>query len=279
VKNFYIFNKKGLFYVVVICTTFALCTFKTFAQTYGSSNYGDNPYGENSLPSPSISPSPSPSPSSSPSPSPSPSPSSSPSSIGPQYGSYSVQSILRQTQARSTGQSNNSLNISKLSNTTRNLTISTKGDDVKDLQRFLIYKNYLEPGNDTGYYGKFTSASVKLYQISLGIKPTGTLGPLTRSAIEKEINGGKSSNKFSTPLSLGLSHTEVRKLQEVLGTLPDIYPEQKVTGYYGPLTKKAVEKFQLEYKIVSSKTEPGFGKVGPKTREKLNELTATSSER
>jgi len=54
-----------------------------------------------------------------------------------------------------------------------------------------------------------------------------------------------------------------------------LYPEGLITGYFGPLTEKAVQRFQLKYKIVNSKTpesDPGYGYVGPKTRGKLNEL-------
>lgn len=53
-----------------------------------------------------------------------------------------------------------------------------------------------------------------------------------------------------------------------------IYPEGKVTGYYGTLTQAAVERFQVKYQIVSSGTPEttGYGQVGPTTRNKLNEV-------
>ncbi|HEY4495088.1 MAG TPA: peptidoglycan-binding domain-containing protein [Candidatus Paceibacterota bacterium] len=76
---------------------------------------------------------------------------------------------------------------------------------------------------------------------------------------------------FVRPLALGLSHGDVRKLQEALKTDSLVYPEGRVTGYFGSLTLKAVQKFQEKYGIASS-GEPGYGNVGPKTREKLNEL-------
>jgi peptidoglycan hydrolase-like protein with peptidoglycan-binding domain len=61
-------------------------------------------------------------------------------------------------------------------------------------------------------------------------------------------------------------------LQTLLATKPEIYPEGLITGYFGQLTKKAVQKFQLNYKVVGSKNDPGFGFVGPKTRAKLQEI-------
>jgi peptidoglycan hydrolase-like protein with peptidoglycan-binding domain len=72
----------------------------------------------------------------------------------------------------------------------------------------------------------------------------------------------------------GLSHEEVKLLQEILRTDPEIYPEGLITGYFGPLTQNAVKKFQKKFGIVSS-GEPestGYGLVGPRTRAKINEL-------
>ena len=53
-----------------------------------------------------------------------------------------------------------------------------------------------------------------------------------------------------------------------------IYPEGKVTGYYGKLTFKAVQKFQCQYNIICSGTPEttGYGIAGPKTRNKINEI-------
>ncbi len=76
-------------------------------------------------------------------------------------------------------------------------------------------------------------------------------------------------------LKLGSSGEEVKKLQEFLVKYPDLYPEGLVTGYFGPLTKRAVRRFQEKYNIVSSGDEAttGFGSVEPKTRAKLELLS------
>ena len=76
---------------------------------------------------------------------------------------------------------------------------------------------------------------------------------------------------FIRPLALGLRHADVSKLQEALKTDSSVYPEGVVSGYFGPLTLKAVQKFQEKYGIASSGVA-GYGNVGPKTRVKLNEL-------
>jgi len=63
-----------------------------------------------------------------------------------------------------------------------------------------------------------------------------------------------------------MSGTEVRYLQKVLALDPKIYPEGRVSGYFGPLTEAAVKRFQKKYGIRTT------GEVGPLTRTKLNEL-------
>lgn len=56
---------------------------------------------------------------------------------------------------------------------------------VIELQKILIAKNFLvsEP---TGYFGVLTEAAVKKYQASKGIEQTGTVGPITRAALNAE---------------------------------------------------------------------------------------------
>ncbi len=76
---------------------------------------------------------------------------------------------------------------------------------------------------------------------------------------------------FVRPMALGLRHNDVTNLQNVLKADSSIYPEGKVTGYFGPATLKAVQKFQEKYGIAAPGAV-GYGLVGPKTRAKLNEL-------
>ena len=69
----------------------------------------------------------------------------------------------------------------------------------------------------------------------------------------------------------GSDNAQVSDLQEFLAKYPDIYPEGIVSGYFGPLTKKAVEKFQEKYGIAKA-GEPGYGQVGPLTSAQINNL-------
>jgi peptidoglycan hydrolase-like protein with peptidoglycan-binding domain len=65
----------------------------------------------------------------------------------------------------------------------------------------------------------------------------------------------------------------VTVLQGLLATDPSIYPEGKITGYYGALTIKAVQNFQKKYGIISGGSlADGFGRVGPKTLAKIKEI-------
>jgi len=76
---------------------------------------------------------------------------------------------------------------------------------------------------------------------------------------------------FTKTLYLGVSGSDVSHLQEFLAEDPAIYPEGKVTGYFGVLTLKAVQRFQKKYGIAKA-GDPGYGYVGPLTRAKLNSL-------
>lgn len=74
-------------------------------------------------------------------------------------------------------------------------------------------------------------------------------------------------------LSIGSSGDDVRALQEFLASDPALYPEANVSGYYGSLTRAAVQRFQEKYGIAFPGV-PGYGNVGPKTREKIKDLTS-----
>ena len=89
---------------------------------------------------------------------------------------------------------------------------------------------------------------------------------------------GKSSSSFifTSFLTLGSEGEEVRQLQQLLKDQGSaIYPEGKVTGYFGSLTRKAVIRFQEKYAsetLTPSGFVKGTGYVGPYTRKKLNSL-------
>lgn len=84
-----------------------------------------------------------------------------------------------------------------------------------------------------------------------------------KSQITSEI---QSTLQLARQLSLGMTGDDVKLLQQILATDPDIYPEGLTTGYFGSLTEKAVKKFQAKFGIDQA------GRVGPQTLTRLNQL-------
>ncbi len=77
---------------------------------------------------------------------------------------------------------------------------------------------------------------------------------------------GAQTAGFSRDLDLGSRGADVSRLQTLLSTDGNVYPEGIVTGYFGNLSKAAVERFQAGYGI------PVVGRVGPMTRGRLNSV-------
>jgi len=100
------------------------------------------------------------------------------------------------------------------------------------------------------------------------------------TATQTEVATIKEELRLTKTLKLGMTDAEVSKLQSFLKTMPDVYPEGLVTGYYGQLTAKAVKKFQE--KNAGDVLKPlglseGTGVVGEKTMEKMNKVIAESA--
>lgn len=84
------------------------------------------------------------------------------------------------------------------------------------------------------------------------------------SALQKERDTVLSEITLS--LRQGSQGDQVKIIQALLASDPSIYPEGIVSGFYGALTRKAVERFQEKNGFES------VGSIGPKTRAKFNEL-------
>ncbi len=90
----------------------------------------------------------------------------------------------------------------------RNLSFGSRGQDVVELQNFLIAQGDLAAGNNTGYFGKLTEAAVKSFQkrndiVSSGTPKTtgyGAVGPKTRAKIAR-VCAGSGSAATSVPVS------------------------------------------------------------------------------
>lgn len=70
----------------------------------------------------------------------------------------------------------------------RDLYFGMRNDaDVKRLQEFLIAKNFLDSGSNTGNFFSLTKSALSRYQVSVGLPGTGYFGPLTRAKINQII--------------------------------------------------------------------------------------------
>lgn len=97
----------------------------------------------------------------------------------------------------------------------------------------------------------------------------------TEKGIREKILQKEPSFKFKSQLELGSRGEEVEALQKCLAEDSEIYPEGKITGYFGPQTKEAVIRFQEKYYQDILKPwgfKNGTGIVGRTTGAKLNEL-------
>lgn len=86
-------------------------------------------------------------------------------------------------------------------------------------------------------------------------------------AIETDLlKTWQQSNGLSNTLAYNDAGHNVVLLQRMLSKDSGIYPEKRITGYYGNLTREAVVRFQKEYNL------PQTGIVDVATKDKLNEI-------
>jgi len=173
---------------------------------------------------------------------------------------------------------------------TRDLKMGATGNDVRELQKFLNNAGFRvaesgsgSPGNETSYFGRATQSALSRYQKSVGLPATGFFGPMSRSkigavgvpAVTPSPLLPTPGTTFTRPLGFGSQGADVSALQSFLSSLSDVYPEKTVSGYYGKLTERAVQKFQ-EQNGIAQLGDPGYGTVGPKTRAKLKQLLGSN---
>lgn len=171
----------------------------------------------------------------------------------------------------------------------KNLSLGMSTEDVRRLQTLLASDKHVYPeGTISGYYGSLTQKAVGRFQEKYGIvvfegSGYGNVGPKTRAKLQEVFGGASfditplsttssSSISFSVNLGFGMTSSGVYRLQQLLATDSEIYPEGIVSGYFGHKTREAVERFQLKHGVVSSNKDVGYGFVGPKTRVMLGEV-------
>jgi peptidoglycan hydrolase-like protein with peptidoglycan-binding domain len=163
---------------------------------------------------------------------------------------------------------------------------------VKDATSYAIYRNGglltstsetsytdtgLLPDTTYSYYIKALAGSVM--SVSSDTKRA-TTDPL--SAGEEEVVPPTTTptiaHTFTRDLSPYTRSSEVTILQSFLIT-HGYLANGNATGYFGPLTTKALQSFQAAQGIVTSgsPTTTGFGNFGPQTRNAVNRLVATGT--
>lgn len=69
----------------------------------------------------------------------------------------------------------------------RALGLGATGEDVRQLQQFLIANGYLQV-SASGYFGYATQSAVIRFQSAVGLSPVGIVGPMTRTAIQSRCS-------------------------------------------------------------------------------------------
>jgi peptidoglycan hydrolase-like protein with peptidoglycan-binding domain len=145
-----------------------------------------------------------------------------------------------------------------------------KGDKdgyVLEIQKALYEKGFLKH-KPTGYFGTDTEDALIAFQKKQGLKADGKAGPRTRKEIlgskykpikDREVSD-KKDDAAVDKIYPGDKGDDVGALQKSLKEL-GYYKYGKITDYYGPSTKTAVERFQRTNELDMD------GVAGPKTLE------------
>lgn len=120
--------------------------------------------------------------------------------------------------------------------------------------------------NKTAVSGDTTAASLQtlIEQLQKQIKDLQS----QIAELRAQIITVKEEIKITKELYKGISGDEVKEVQKFLKQFSEIYPEGLITGYYGPLTEKAVRKFQERDGL------PITGKIDEITKKSINEYLA-----
>ncbi|MDF5722183.1 MAG: peptidoglycan-binding protein [Rhizonema sp. PD37] len=135
--------------------------------------------------------------------------------------------------------------VSSSRNISGDLQLGSRGSAVSELQENLrrlgLYHSQV-----TGYFGTETQQALIAFQQSHGIRPDGIVGPKTLENIRISLNQpstqGVGGDAVPNALNQGDRGVEVTQLQQSLQQLG--YLNVNPTGYFGPVTREAVARFQ-----------------------------------
>ncbi|MES2985601.1 MAG: fibronectin type III domain-containing protein [Patescibacteria group bacterium] len=174
----------------------------------------------------------------------------------------------------------------------RDLKVGSVGDDVRLLQQFLNNSGYIvakvgvpgSSGKETNVFGSATKAALMRFQFSqIGINRNGVVDVKTRAILNTGVFAWtpistSGTSQFVKTLSFGNVSSDVKRLQQFLnssGYTVSAFGAGSVgkeTTLFGSATRAAVIKFQLTNGLVQTAKDKEYGKFGPQTILKINEL-------
>jgi len=119
-----------------------------------------------------------------------------------------------------------------------------KGEEVEEVQRLLIAKNYLS-GEVDGDFGDATLQALKQFQADNNLDADGICGEETLKLLRGEIS---TTETLSAEIKLGDSGEQVKELQNILIQLA--YMEGEADGIFGAVTEDALKQFQADNNLI-----------------------------
>lgn len=77
---------------------------------------------------------------------------------------------------------------------------------------------------------------------------------------------GEVDDLIKAGLSEGMTDESIKEIQQLLATDPEIYPSGLTTGYFGPMTREAIKRFQTKFELEVT------GTLNEETRQALSEV-------
>lgn len=166
------------------------------------------------------------------------------------------------------------LQIAPIFSFSKTLKQGDKSHDVAHLQLLLSTAEKFYPQRQiTGYYGALTKQAVSKFQKYHRLKVTGLADSVTLRRLEAlshaqhvAVRSFAVHDLLSRDLKFGMKGDDVFVLQKLLVDF-GVYPEKLMTGYFGPLTRKALTAFQKQQGI-----NPANGQLNEVTRHRVQDL-------
>lgn len=118
-----------------------------------------------------------------------------------------------------------------------------------------------------------TSTAAVLQNVMIATEVTTSTSLATSTAAEPHVSAKVAGERIAKGLSRGMRSSAVLALQKrLLNYFQLPINADSATGFFGPKTRELVIQFQLDKKLISSRTADGAGLIGPRTVAALNAL-------